>query len=145
MEIREMTISDFEKIKDTLQSDFDEFWNANILKSELESENSKYIVLEENDIILGFAGILITPDDTQITNIVTKKSERNKGIGSLLLDRLIKMSEEFNRDNISLEVNEVNTPAISLYKKKGFEIVGRRKKYYNGINDAIIMTKFFKR
>ena len=27
MEIREMTISDFEKIKDTLQSDFDEFWN----------------------------------------------------------------------------------------------------------------------
>ena len=78
MEIREMTISDFEKIKDTLQSDFDEFWNANILKSELESENSKYIVLEENDIILGFAGILITPDDTQITNIVTKKYERNK-------------------------------------------------------------------
>lgn len=140
-----MTISDFEKIKDILQSDFDEFWNANILKSELESENSKYIVLEENDIILGFAGILITPDDTQITNIVTKKSERNKGIGNLLLDRLIKMSEEFNRDNISLEVNEVNTPAISLYKKKGFEIVGRRKKYYNGINDAIIMTKFFKR
>ena len=140
-----MTISDFEKIKDTLQSDFDEFWNANILKSELESENSKYIVLEENDIILGFAGILITPDDTQITNIVTKKSERNKGIGSLLLDRLIKMSEEFNRDNNRLEVNEVNTPAISLYKKKGFEIVGRRKKYYNGINDAIIMTKFFKR
>ena len=140
-----MTISDFEKIKDTLQSDFDEFWNANILKSELESENSKYIVLEENDIILGFAGILITPDDTQITNIVTKKSERNRGIGSLLLDRLIEMTQELDRENISLEVNEINTPAISLYKKKGFEIVGRRKKYYNGINDAIIMTKFFKR
>ena len=140
-----MTFSDFEKIKDSLEIDFDEFWNANILESELKSENSKYIVAEENDKILGFAGILLTPDDTQITNIVTKKSERNKGIGRQLLDKLIEMTRELEKDSISLEVDETNDTAIFLYKRQGFKEVGRRKKYYKGINDAIIMTKFFKR
>lgn len=118
-----MTLSDYEEIKDILVQDFDEFWKPSILENELKSENSKYIVIKENNVILGFAGIIITPDDTEITNIVTKKSERKKGIGSLLLARLIKMTEEIGKDSISLEVNEINEPAINLYKKAGFEIV----------------------
>ena len=142
MQILEMNLDDFEQIKDCLQEDFDEFWTPNILKSELESSNSKYIVAKENDNIVGFAGIIISVDDTEITNIVTKKTERKKGIGTLLLDKLIEMTKKENRDKISLEVNENNIEAKNLYIKNGFEIVGRRKRYYNGIDDAIIMTKF---
>ena len=140
-----MTLSDFDKIKNILNSEFDEFWKPSILESELKSNLSKYIVAKENDVIVGFAGILITPDDTEITNIVTKKSERKRGIGSLLLDRLIEMTKELGKNSISLEVNELNKSAISLYEKSGFEIVGKRKKYYDGVSDAILMTKFFKR
>ena len=50
---------------------------------------------------------------------------------------------KYERNNISLEVKEKNVPAIKLYEKYGFEKVGIRKKYYNGIDNAIIMTKFF--
>lgn len=145
MKILNMTLLDFEEIKDILETEFDEFWKPTILESELKSENSKYIVAKENNIILGFAGIIITPEDVEITNIVTKKTERKKGIGTLLLDRLIEMARELCKESISLEVNEINLPAINLYKKAGFEIVGNRKKYYYGKYDAIIMTKFFKR
>lgn len=140
-----MTLSDFDKIKSILNSEFDEFWKPSILESELKSNLSKYIVAKKNDVIVGFAGILITPDDTEITNIVTKKSVRKRGIGSLLLDRLIEMTKELGKNSISLEVNELNKSAISLYEKYGFEIVGKRKKYYDGVSDAILMTKFFKR
>ena len=52
------------------------------------------------------------------------------------------MAFELKKD-ISLEVNEENDAAINLYKKAGFEEVGIRKKYYNGKNNAIIMTKKF--
>ncbi len=142
MQILKMNLDDFEQIKDYLQEEFDEFWTPNILKSELESPNSKYIVAKENENIVGFAGIIISIDDTEITNIVTKKAERKRGIGTLLLDKLIEMTKKENRDKISLEVNENNIEAKNLYIKNGFEIVGRRKKYYNGIDDAIIMTKF---
>lgn len=144
LEIRKMKIEDYEKIKDNLTKDFDEFWTASILKSELENNNSRYIVATENAEIVGFAGIIVLPDDTEITNIVTKKTKRKKGIGKLLLDKLINMTIEEKREMISLEVNEKNIVAIELYKKFGFESVGRRKKYYNGIDDAIIMTKKLK-
>lgn len=141
MIIEEMTLTDYEKIKQNLQTDFDEFWKASILKSELESENSKYIVAKEDEEIVGFAGIIITPVDVEITNIVTKKTQRKKGIGKLLLDKLIEMAKEINAESISLEVNEKNSIAIHLYESYGFEKIGLRKKYYNGIDNAIIMTK----
>lgn len=118
-----MTLLDFEEIKDVLESEFDGFWKPSILESELKSNSSKYIVAKQNGTIVGFAGILITPIDTEITNIVTKKSERKKGIGSLLLDRLIEMTKKAGKDSISLEVNELNVPAINLYKRAGFEVI----------------------
>lgn len=142
IEIRQMSIEDFNKIKDVLQTEFDEFWKPSILKSELENENSRYIVAIEKDEIVGFAGIILLPDDVEITNIVTKKSKRKKGIGNLLLAKLIEIAK-LEKDNISLEVNEKNEIAIKLYEKYGFEKVGIRKKYYNGIDNAIIMTKNF--
>ncbi len=142
IEIKEMTLSDFEEIKDILQTDFDEFWTAGVLKSELESDLSKYVVAKENGNIVGFAGVIILPDDVEITNIVTKKNERKKGIGKLLLDKLIQIAFELKKD-ISLEVNEKNEAAINLYKKAEFKEVGIRKKYYNGCDNAIIMTKKF--
>ena len=143
IEIEEMKIKDYEEIKDNLQQEFDEFWNSNILKSELENINSKYIVAKENKQIVGFAGIIVTPDRVEITNIVTKKNKRKKGIGTILLDKIIEMAKQTGKDSISLEVNEKNYIAINLYKKFGFEQVGIRKNYYNGTNNAFIMTKKF--
>lgn len=64
------------------------------------------------------------------------------GIGSRLLEELIKKAEE-NSTLITLEVNTENLPAVNLYKKFGFKILGTRKKYYNNKFDAYIMTKFF--
>jgi cephalosporin-C deacetylase-like acetyl esterase len=54
MEVYEMTINDFEQIKDILQTEFDEFWNANILKSELLNPNTKYIVVKQDLEIVRF-------------------------------------------------------------------------------------------
>ena len=51
-------------------------------------------------------------------------------------------AKEKNCSLITLEVNEKNLPAIHLYKKRGFETVGIRKKYYDNKFDAYIMTKY---
>ena len=140
IKIEKMTISDLNTIKNNLQSDFDDFWNYNLLKEEIESNNSKYIVAKISDEIVGFAGIKIIIDEADIMNIVTKKSCRNQGIGTLLLDNLISIAYKLQLSSISLEVNEENMPAIHLYEKFGFENLGIRKNYYQNKN-AIIMTK----
>lgn len=137
--IEKMNLNHYEKIKDLLKSDFDEFWNSAVLKEELENENSRYIVASINREIVGFAGIKYNFNTVEIMNIVTKKSQRRKGIGEILLDNLIEASKEFDIQKIELEVNEKNFPAINLYRKKGFKEVGVRKKYYDGIFDAVLM------
>lgn len=122
--------------------EFDNFWNMNILKQELNSPSSFYIIAKfENDIV-GFAGINFVLDEAHIANIVVKKNMRNLNIGSKLLETLINYAEKM-ATLITLEVNEQNYPAIHLYEKYGFENLGKRKKYYNNKFDAYIMTKYF--
>ena len=51
--IEKMNKEHLEKIKENLEKDFDEFWNENVLKSELENLASTYIVAidEQNNIV----------------------------------------------------------------------------------------------
>ena len=138
-----MNLDDLNEIKNTLNSDFDDFWDYNILKTELLSCNSKYIVVRNKDNnIVGFAGIKIILDEAEIMNIVTKKSERNLGIASLMLSYLIKMCYNLKIKKLNLEVNCKNNIAINLYKKYNFTEVGLRKKYYENKDDAILMSLF---
>lgn len=142
LEISAMTIEDLNSIKDLLLTNFDDFWTYNTLKNELLNPNSKYFVAKISNKIVGFAGVWKAIDVLHITNIVTEKSFRNKGIGTIMLNKLLDYAKTDNSINsITLEVNEKNIPAQKLYKKYNFEIVGLRKKYYNNIDNAIIMTK----
>lgn len=138
-----MSLSDLEKIKDVLENDFDDFWNYNIFKSELNNPNSTYFVVKENDLIVGFSGILIVFDEADITNIVVKKDHRGTGISNLLLEKIIDFCIEKQINKINLEVNSANTVAINLYKKFGFKEVGLRKNYYKD-NDGLLFTKNLK-
>ena len=141
LEIYNMTDYDLSLIKDILIDDFDDFWTYDVLQEELNNPNSEYFVAKLENNILGFAGIWKAVDDVHITDIVVKKSNRQTGIGSKLLEKLIQTAKNQNFKAITLEVNEHNLPAINLYLKYGFKNVGFRKKYYKNKDSAIIMTK----
>ena len=138
--INKMTIEDFKTIEENFTTEFDEFWTSSILEEELKNENSYYIVAKVKEEIIGFAGIWFSVDDIHITNIAVRKDLRGNGIGSILLNELIKISKETDKQFLTLEVKDTNEPAKCLYKKHGFKIQGIRKKYYNNKEDAIIMT-----
>ena len=142
MEITEMTLKDLENMKDTLYSDFDNFWSYNVLKQELENENTIYIIAKDKDEVVGFAGISICLDEATLNNIVVKKTRRGHGLGGELLESLIDICSDRNLKSFTLEVNTKNEPAIHLYEKFGFKNLGSRKKYYNNTQDAYIMTKY---
>lgn len=142
MEIVTMTLEDLELMKDTLYSDFDNFWSYNVLKKELENLNTTYVVAKENNQVVGFAGIMTCLDEATLNNIIVKKSCRGRGIGGELLDSLIDLCSDLKMKTLTLEVNVSNISAIKLYEKFGFKNLGIRKKYYNNSQDAIIMTKY---
>ena len=137
--INKMDITDLDNIKSILSVEFDDFWSYQILKEELNSKNSYYFVIKDSKSnILGFAGIKIIFDEAELMNVVVKKSSRKIGIGSTLLNYIIKFAKNLNISIIHLEVNKINSSAINLYKKIGFKKVGFRKHYY-GENSCILM------
>lgn len=143
IKIEKMNLNHLNELQEILISDFDDFWSFSTLKEELETENSSYIIGKINNEIIGFAGLKIIFDQADIMNIVIKKTYRNQGIGTLLLENLILLAKDLNISTLFLEVNEQNKPAIHLYEKLGFERLGIRKKYYNK-NNGIIMKKNLK-
>lgn len=164
--ITKMTEEDLNSIKDNLTTEFDDFWNYNLLQQEFLNDTSQIFIAtskkEKNAVtpnastavttnalndqiikqyeILGFISIQIIIDEATITNIVTKKDSRNTGIGSAMLDHIINYCKTQNLKNLTLEVNEKNTSALNLYKKYNFKQTGLRKNYYNGNENAIIMN-----
>ena len=144
VEITNMQISDLDLIANSLESDFDDFWNYNVFKSELENGNSRYLVAKINGEVVGFAGIIPVIDEADISNIVVHKDFRNKKIGSLLLKNLLDLAVSLGLSIINLEVRVSNVYAIKLYEKYGFEVCGLRKKYYKNLEDAVLMKKNLK-
>ena len=134
-----MSLADFEKIRDILTTDFDDFWEVKTFEDELKSENSYYLVAEFNSEIVGYAGMKIVLDEADIMNIVTKKDARNFGIASAIFEQLINVAHSKGLHKLTLEVDENNFPAIHLYEKFGFKRIAIRKNYYSNSHTAIIM------
>lgn len=132
--ILEMTKSDAEKMKSEYEK-FSNLWNYQTFAEDF--KNSKYIVAKYNDEIIGFLGYRIVFDELEIMNIVTRNDKRKVGIASNLLSYIIRKT---NVEKINLEVNENNIAAINMYKKFGFRQVGIRKNYYDGQDNAILMS-----
>ena len=138
--IERFTLEDLALIKDILETDFDNFWNYNILEKELQIDSSIYLCCKLNSEIIGFAGMSIILDTAELNNIVIKKTERGKGYSVPLLRKLLNIAESRGCKALNLEVASNNKVAISLYEKFGFKKVGLRPKYYNGI-DALLYTQ----
>ena len=86
--------------------------------------------------IVGFICYSKIYDRIELEYIYIIPQYRNQHLASELIE---KMLEEPNA-NITLEVNEVNSAAINLYKKYRFVEIAKRKQYYQG-HDAIVMER----
>lgn len=64
-----------------------------------------------------------------LLTIIVDKEFRNRGIGTILLEKLFVLGrEEFGLESLHLEVYETN-PAINLYKRLGFVEFGVHPKF----------------
>lgn len=89
------------------------------------------------------AGVLIasqTMVEADIYLLVVAQEYQQQGIGQKLFEELIKQAKKKQLEAIFLEVRASNEPAYQLYRKLGFQEVGRRKNYYaHPTEDALMM------
>lgn len=116
-------------------------WSRESLAEQIDNPRAKYFILLENGVVAGYGGLWHILDEGDITNIGVLPEMRRKGYGSMILKSLTDYMKENKLAFLNLEVRESNFPAIALYKKHGFYEVGRRKKYYGGKEDALLLRR----
>ena len=120
-------------------------WSHNMLAEELDNLLSAFLVaLDDNDKVVGYAGVQIILDEGYITNVAVRPECRRQGIAAKLLQVFLDFAKANKLAFLTLEVRASNYDAIALYGSRGFRSVGRRKNYYeHPKEDAIIMTLEF--
>ncbi len=108
---------------------------------ELDNKIARYIVAEKNGVVCGYGSIWNICGEADIIDIAVHPDFRHQGIAQGILVRLIDLCRSENCSKINLEVRESNIPAQRLYEKNGFKVSGKRKKYYENSETAILMTK----
>ena len=142
MEIRLATIEDAHAIYEIEQQSFSVPWRLESVLAELEgAENKLYMVICEENHIVGYAGAWLVYDEGQITNIAVLPYARGKGYGSKLTKQLINECFSRGMHEIFLEVRISNLAALAMYRNLGFSVKGIRKDYYSEpTEDAYIMS-----
>jgi ribosomal-protein-alanine N-acetyltransferase len=80
-------------------------------------------------------------DEVHIATIATHPEFRRHGIASRLLSNILLHGIEEGAQTSFLEVRESNLAAQEMYRKFGYEVAGRRRRYYrDNDEDAILMV-----
>lgn len=138
--VREMRYRDTAVLEKLERACFDLPWSRHSFESELKNKCAHYIVLENDEGIVGYAGMWVVIDEAHITNVAVSPDHRKKGYGRRLMRTLMQRAVEVGAETMTLEVRESNHIAQALYEQLGFKWCGIRKKYYsNNGEDAIIM------
>lgn len=137
---RKMKIEDIDGIVAVENRSFTVPWSKKMFLDELANPLTTYYVAVQDEVIVAYAGLWIIGDEAHITNIAVDPCYRGCRIASGLMDMILALAAEKRLRGITLEVRAGNIAAISLYKKFGFEVEGRRKGYYSdNQEDALIM------
>lgn len=104
-------------------------------------ETRYYTVIEEEGVVIGYAGVMIVGEHADIQTLSVAKEHQGKGLGQALLEDLEAQARKRKAEAIFLEVRVDNAEAKGLYVKNGYEELGRRDNYYAPGIDALIMRK----
>ena len=140
MLIRRMTQQDIPAVVEIEKQCFSIPWSEKSFEDSLLREDTIFLVCESETTIAGYMGLYLSFDEASVTNVAVSPDFRGKGYGEKLVAAAKEAAKQAGAECIFLEVRQSNVPALSLYKKLGFENLGIRKNFYeHPVEDAIIM------
>lgn len=78
----------------------------------------------------------VVEGECEILSITIRQEARRRGFARELMRRALMLLDP---SDVFLDVKESNQAAIALYEGLGFEVVGRRQRYYPSGEEALLM------
>ena len=140
--IRRATVSDIDAIHAIEIQSFSVPWSKESFRSDLENTKvARYLVLEEEGEIIGYAGYWCIVGEGQVTNVAVAPLQRGKGYGLQLVQEMTARAFAEGCTTMFLEVRVSNEAALGVYTKLGYAKVSVRKDYYSEpTEDSYIMN-----
>lgn len=128
------------------EAGFAHAWDEGTLRLMMEKPNNLVLAAYAGaGEVVGFIVTRQAADEVEVITIATDPKHRRRGIGLRLLTHAIELAQLRGLAFMFLEVASGNKAAIALYRKLGFEEVGRRTGYYQQARktpeDAVIMRR----
>ncbi len=101
-------------------------------------------VLERQDALVAYGIMSVAAGEAHLLNLCVDPDHHGQGLASRLLAHLMESARRGNAALLFLEVRPSNRAARELYRRRGFETIGRRKRYYpapDGREDALVLAK----
>jgi ribosomal-protein-alanine N-acetyltransferase len=142
--IRRMREDDLAAVREIERRSFSNPWSDNTFRGEIQNTSVSFpmvVVRRPGEEVVGYIVYWRIRDDVQVNNVAVDPGCRGLGLGEAMVRYVIARSREAAATFITLEVRQSNTPALTLYRKLGFEIMGTRKNYYTKPDeDAYVMA-----
>lgn len=107
LKVREMTIEDAEETAQIEAENFSKPWKQKDFEDAVRSKNTLYMVIENQDEIIGYAGMWLVLDEGEITNVSIKKSCWGQRAGTHLMEEFLKEAKKRGGMSFFLECERV--------------------------------------
>lgn len=92
-----------------------------IQKAALNRRGLGLVAVTPEDAIVGFGQLTLWPRGAEISDVVVAPPWRGRGIGTLLIERLIEAARQMHAGSIEIGVSARNDAALRLYRRLGFQ------------------------
>lgn len=145
IEFRAMREEDLGAVLAIEQDSFPSPWGILMFRGELKSAVSfPMVAVDKGGVVIGYICPMLVLDEGHILNVAVRPDQRGKGIGKMMVQEVLQCFRSRGASFVSLEVRPSNLVAAALYFEMGFREVGRRKRYYENGEDAILMDYIIK-
>jgi ribosomal-protein-alanine N-acetyltransferase len=128
---------DVERLAEMQATCFHEPWGAKSLAKTLTLAGTFALVLRDTTptgrISAGFSIVQVAADQADLLTFGIVPGQRRRGLAHHLLHGTLGRSAAAGAKTMFLEVAEDNLAALALYRRHGFETMGRREGYYRDV------------